>query len=110
LLLCGCLQVLSVLHESLPDLVGLDVDLATTTAAMEAMASADLLMASGRGGSGSSSWQYVPAPLLTIVGLVRRDTSGIGVIGSAGVNLAWPRAQVSSRGGTAVYSRLLLPV
>jgi hypothetical protein len=91
-----CLQVLSVLHESLPDLVGLDVDLAITTAAMDAMGSADLLMASGRGGTGSSSWQYVPAPLLTVAGLVRRDTAGIGMTASAGISLAWPRAQVSS--------------
>lgn len=107
MLLVGCLQVLSVLHESLPDLVGLDVDLATTTAAMEAMASADLLMASGRGGSGSSSWQYVPAPLLTIVGLVRRDTSGIGVMGSAGISLAWPRAQVSGTARSSCLPTLL---
>lgn len=82
------------LHESLPDLVGLDVDLATTIAAADALADADLLMASGRAGSSSSSWQYVPAPLLTVVGLVRRDTAGVGVMGSAGLNLAWPRAQV----------------
>jgi hypothetical protein len=87
-----------VLHESLPDLVGLDVDLATTTAAADALADADLLMASGRGGGGGggTAWQYVPAPMLTVVGLVRRDTAGVGVMGSAGLSLTWPRAQVSS--------------
>lgn len=92
------LQVMCVLHESLPDLVGLDVDLACTTAAADALADADLLMASGRGGAGgsASSWQYVPAPLLNVVGLVRRDAAGVGVMGSAGLNLAWPRAQVGS--------------
>jgi hypothetical protein len=88
------LQVLCVLHESLPDLVSLDVDLATTTAAADALAEADLLAAAGRPGGGSSSWQYVPAPLLTVVGLVKRDTAGVGVMGSAGLSLAWPRAQV----------------
>jgi hypothetical protein len=90
-----------VLHESLPELVGLDVDLATTTAAVEALAAADLLMAAGRGagGGGGSGWQYVPAPLLSVVGLVRRDAAGVGVIGNAGLNLAWPRAQVSARKG-----------
>lgn len=87
------------LHESLPDLVGLDVDLATSTAAADALADADRLMAAGRGGGGgSSSWQYVPAPLLAVVGLVRRDAAGVGVLGTGGgLNLAWPRAQV---GGT----------
>jgi hypothetical protein len=89
-----------VLHESLPDLVGLDVDLACTTAAADALADADVLMASGRGGAGggSSSWQYVPAPILTVVGLVRCDAAGIG-LGSAAVNLTWPRAQVRAARG-----------
>lgn len=87
------------LHESLLDLVGLDVDLALTAAAAEALADADLMQAAGRGGGGgggsSSSWQYVPAPLLTVMGLVRRDAAGVGVMmGSAALNLAWPRAQV----------------
>lgn len=96
---CVCCQVLAVLHESLPDLVGLDVDLATTTAAADALADADLLMASGRGGGGGGggAWQYVPAPMLTVVGLVRRDTAGVGVLGSAGLSLAWPRAQVGGQ-------------
>lgn len=104
---------MSVLHESLPDLVGLDVDLACTTAAADALADADLLMASGRGGAGggAGSWQYVPAPLLTVVGLVRRDAAGVGVMGSAGLHLAWPRAQVSrgSRVGCAGLARKLTP-
>lgn len=102
--MCMCCQVLAVLHESLPDLVGLDVDLATTTAAADALADADLLMAAGRGGGGGGgggggAWQYVPAPMLTVVGLVRRDTAGVGVMGSAGLSLAWPRAQVGSTSG-----------
>jgi len=90
-----CLQVLCTLQESLCDLVGLDVDLSITTAAAEALAAADLLLAAGRGGSGgATSWQCVPAPLLSVMGLVRRDAAGVGVMGSAGVNLTWPRAQV----------------
>ncbi len=95
------------LHESLPDLVGLDVDLASTSAAADALADADLLGAGSRGGAGggSSSWQYVPAPLLTVVRLVRRDAAGIGVLGSAALNLAWPRAQVSSRASLRVMLR-----
>jgi hypothetical protein len=91
-------QVLCVLHESLPDLVGLDVDLACTTAAADALADADILMASGRGGAGggSSSWQYVPAPILTMVGPVRCDAAGIG-LGSSAVNLTLTFAGESSR-------------
>lgn len=94
-----CVQVLCTLQESLCDLVGLDVDLSITTAAADALAAADLLLAAGRGGSGgATSWQYVPAPLLTVMSLVRRDAAGVGVMGSAGVKLAWPRAQVREGG------------
>jgi hypothetical protein len=90
------LQVLLALHEPLPELIGLDVDLATTAAAAAALADADVLAAGGRAGAGGPGRQYVPACLLTAVALLRRDAAGVGVLlgGAGGPQLSWPRAQV----------------
>jgi hypothetical protein len=91
-------QVLLALHENLPQLIGLDVDLATTVAAATALADADRFMGGARaggGGMGGPGRSYVPASLLAVVGSLRRDAAGVGMLGAAGApHLAWPRAQV----------------
>jgi hypothetical protein len=81
------------LHEALPDAVGLDVDMAASTAAAAALADAELMTA-GSGGaasaSGRSMFQYVPCCLLAASKLLRRESSGL----AGNISVQWPRAQV----------------
>lgn len=109
---CWCVlvthtQVMSGIHEHLPEVVGLDVDLASTAAATAALADADRLMAGGvtsnSGGRGMA--QYVPACVLAAARLAKREGGGMG----GSYNLSWPRAQV--RGFCSpVFSALCLSV
>jgi hypothetical protein len=87
---CGLLpcQVAAGLHEALPEAVGLDVDMAASSAAAAALADADLMTAGGA--LGRSMFQYVPCRLLAASKLLRRESSGLA--GSSSVQ--WPRAQV----------------
>ncbi|WIA29972.1 hypothetical protein OEZ86_000070 [Tetradesmus obliquus] len=84
--------VMAGLHEALPEAVGLDVDMAASTAAAAALADAELMTA-GSGGaahaSGRSMFQYVPACLLAASRRLRRESSGLA--GTS--NVQWPRAQ-----------------
>jgi hypothetical protein len=96
--LLGC-QVMCGLHEALPDAVGLDVDMAASTAAAAALADADLMTAASGGAasaSGRSMYAYVPCRLLAASKLLRRKSSGLA--GASSVQ--WPRAQVRPRPGS----------
>lgn len=81
------------LQEHLLDVVGLDVDLASTAAATAALADADRLLAGGVSSSSSGGrgmTQYVPACVLAATRLARREGGGL----SSGGGISWPRAQV----------------
>lgn len=80
------------LQEHLLDVVGLDVDLASTAAATAALADADRLLAGGVSSSsgGRGMTQYVPACVLAATRLARREGGGL----SSGGGISWPRAQV----------------
>jgi len=79
----GCAQVLLGLHKAVPDLVGLDVDMAATAAAVDRLADADRLMAGGSssssgagGGPGRGGYQHVPACLLGAIRAAYREVEG----------------------------------
>lgn len=82
---------MSGVHEHLPDVVGLDVDLATTAAATAALSDADRLLAGGTI-SGRGMVQYVPACVLSATKTAKREGGGL-----SSNTLAWPRAQVRPR-------------
>uniref|UniRef100_A0A383W5P0 AAA+ ATPase domain-containing protein n=1 Tax=Tetradesmus obliquus TaxID=3088 RepID=A0A383W5P0_TETOB len=98
--------VMAGLHEALPEAVGLDVDMAASTAAAAALADAELMTA-GSGGaahaSGRSMFQYVPACLLAASQRLRRESSGLA--GTS--NVQWPRAQ-SQCAAAAAANRAML--
>eukprot|EP00775_Hariotina_reticulata_P012715 gene12715-12845_t len=86
------LNVLSGLHEVVPDLVGLDVDMAATAAAADRLADADRLMAGGSSsssGAGRGGYQYVPSCLLGAVRAAHREGGAL----SGHTAISWPRAQ-----------------
>eukprot|EP00878_Enallax_costatus_P033682 GHUV01037227.1.p1 GENE.GHUV01037227.1~~GHUV01037227.1.p1 ORF type:complete len:497 (+),score=226.94 GHUV01037227.1:901-2391(+) len=96
--------VMSGVHEHLPDVVGLDIDLASTAPAAAALADADRLMAGGvtSNSGGRGMFQYVPACLLAAARLARREGGGLGAS-----SLCWPRAQAEC-GRVGASSRALI--